>query len=94
MQDIIILQKRREMKEFEEVINSKFDSQQRKALLHFRYVSNMLNSMSNDFFKEFNVSSQQFNVLRILRGAKKPLPVHVIKERMIEKNTEYDSFNG
>ena len=37
------------------------------------------------FFKQFGISPQQFNVLRILRGAKAPLKVQTIKKRMIER---------
>jgi len=41
-----------------------------------------------DFFKQHDISVQQFNVLRILRGQKgKPANLATIQERMIHKNS-------
>lgn len=40
------------------------------------------------FFKQFDISGQQYNVLRILRGQKgKPANLATIQERMIHKNS-------
>lgn len=35
---------------------------------------------------DFGLSLAQFNILRILRGAKKAISVNMIKERMVEKS--------
>ena len=37
------------------------------------------------FFKPFGISPQQFNILRILRGAGEAIKVQTIKERMLER---------
>jgi DNA-binding MarR family transcriptional regulator len=66
-------------------INSTFESEQQKALLNILYTSNYIASLQNDFFKTFGLSPQQYNILRILRGAKEPLKVQVIKSRMIDR---------
>jgi len=66
-------------------INSKFPSNKVKALINIIYTANWLNSRQNTFFKPFGISPQQFNILKILKGAKEPLKVHTIKERMIER---------
>ncbi len=66
-------------------IQSKFDSSKVKALINIIYTANWISSLQNDFFKPFGISPQQFNILRILRGAGKPLKVQTIKERMIER---------
>ena len=66
-------------------INSKFTSNKVKALLNIIYTANWINSKQNTFFKPYGISPQQYNILRILRGAKEPLKVQVIKERMIER---------
>lgn len=66
-------------------INSKFPNNKVKALLNIVYTANWINSQQNAFFKEFGISPQQFNILRILRGAGQPLKVQTIKERMIER---------
>jgi DNA-binding MarR family transcriptional regulator len=66
-------------------INSKFPNNKVKALLNIIYTANWINSHQNSFFKPFGISPQQFNILRILRGAKGPLKVQTIKERMLER---------
>lgn len=66
-------------------INSKFPNNKVKALLNIIYTANWINSQQNAFFKDFGISPQQFNILRILRGAGEPLKVQTIKERMIER---------
>lgn len=66
-------------------INSKFANNKVKALLNIIYTANWINSQQNEFFKPFGISPQQFNILRILRGAGEPIKVQTIKERMIER---------
>lgn len=68
-----------------EDIKSTFPNNKVKALLNIIYTANWINSQQNLFFKEFGLSPQQFNILRILRGAGQPLKVQTIKERMIER---------
>lgn len=66
-------------------IKSSFKSSKVKALINIKYTSNWLNSKENDFFKPYGISPQQFNILRILRGAKERIKVQIVKERMIER---------
>lgn len=66
-------------------IQSKFVNNKVKALINIIYTANRINSLQNEFFKPFGISPQQFNILRILRGAGKPIKVQTIKERMIER---------
>ncbi|WP_299065312.1 MarR family transcriptional regulator [uncultured Polaribacter sp.] len=66
-------------------INSKFTSNKVKALINIKYTSNWLSSRENDFFKPHGISPQQYNILRILRGAKAKIKVQVVKDRMIER---------
>lgn len=74
------------MGDFAKDINSKFENEQQKALLNIMYTSNYIASFQNDFFKPYGLSPQQYNILRILRGAKEPLKVQVIKSRMIDRS--------
>ncbi len=67
-------------------INSKFSNKKVKALLNILYTANWIQSHQNTFFKPFGISPQQYNILRILKGAKMPLKVQTIKERMIERS--------
>ena len=66
-------------------INSKFPNNRVKAFLNIIYTANWISSQQNAFFKPYGISPQQFNILRILRGAKEPLKVQTIKERMLER---------
>ncbi|MGY0408872.1 MAG: MarR family winged helix-turn-helix transcriptional regulator [Polaribacter sp.] len=66
-------------------IQSKFKDEKIKALINLKYTVNWLKSKENDFFKPYGISPQQFNILRILRGAKKEIKVQVLKSRMIER---------
>lgn len=66
-------------------INSKFANTKVKALLNIIYTANWINSHQNAFFKPYGISPQQYNILRILKGAKEPIKVQTIKDRMIER---------
>jgi len=67
-------------------INSTFPNHKVKAMLNIMFTANWINSYQNSFFKPFKISSQQYNILRILKGAEEPLKVQTIKERMIERS--------
>ncbi|WP_407264262.1 MarR family winged helix-turn-helix transcriptional regulator [Tenacibaculum maritimum] len=66
-------------------IKSKFPNNRVKALLNIKYTANWINSKESDFFKDYGISSQQYNILRILRGAEKAVKVQVVKDRMVER---------
>lgn len=66
-------------------INSKFVNDKVKALINIKYTANWLYSKEIDYFKPYGISPQQYNILRILRGAKQAIKVQTIKERMIER---------
>lgn len=74
------------MGDFAKDISSKFPNNKIKATLNILYTANWISSHQNAFFKSYGISPQQFNVLKILKGAKKPLKVQTIKERMIERS--------
>ncbi len=74
------------MGDFAKDINSSFPNNKVKALLNIIYTSNWITSHQNEYFKSFGISPQQYNILRILRGAGTELKVQVIKERMIERS--------
>ncbi len=66
-------------------INTSFKNEKLKALINIKYTSNWLNSKENEFFKPYGISPQQYNILRILRGAKDKIKVQIVKDRMIER---------
>jgi len=67
-------------------IQSSFPSAKVKALINIKYTANWLSSKEVEFFKPYGISPQQFNILRILRGAKEAIKVQLVKERMIERS--------
>lgn len=74
------------MGDFSKDINSTFPNNKVKAMLNVIYTSNWLTSHQNEYFKSYGISPQQYNVLRILKGAGEALKVQTIKERMIERS--------
>jgi DNA-binding MarR family transcriptional regulator len=66
-------------------INTTFKNNKIKAFLNLVYTANWINSNQNKFFKPFGISPQQYNILRILRGAAKAIAVQTIKDRMLER---------
>lgn len=66
-------------------IQSKFKNNKIKALINIKYTANFINSHENEFFRPYGISPQQYNILRILRGAGEPIKVQLIKDRMIER---------
>ena len=67
-------------------IKSKFANPQIKATVNLRYTSNFLGAIQGEFMSQFGLSMAQFNILRILRGAKDSIAINTVKERMIEKS--------
>jgi DNA-binding MarR family transcriptional regulator len=70
----------------EDAIQAKFQSPQHKAFVNIRYTANFLSNIQNNFMAQFHLTMPQFNILRILRGAKDAINVNTVKERMLEKS--------
>lgn len=66
-------------------IKSNFATNRLKAYVNILYTANWLSNEHTKLFKPFGISTQQYNILRILRGAKKSLKVQDIKSRMVER---------
>ncbi len=57
-----------------------------RTMIHFALVGNKIREQFSLALKPFDVSEQQFNVLRILRGQKgQPANLSTINERMVTK---------
>lgn len=60
----------------------------KKVMLNIVYTQNRINESFNELLKPYEISSEQFNVLRILRGQKgNPANMCVIQERMLAKTS-------
>ena len=60
-----------------------FDSAEQEAALNLARTNDRLQSSFAQFFRQHGITGAQCNVLRILRGAREPLPCQEIAGRMI-----------
>lgn len=73
----------------EEIQSNKFEDSYHKAVINITYTYGWLNNTFRGKFENYNLTSQQFNVLRILRGQyPNPATVNMIKERMLDKMSD------
>ena len=60
----------------------------KKVILNIMYTQNVIQDHFNELIKPYDLSGEQYNVLRILRGQKgKPANMCVIQERMLAKTS-------
>ena len=60
----------------------------KKVFLNFTYTQNVIGDKFNEILKPYDISREQYNVLRILRGQKgNPANMCVIQERMLAKTS-------
>ena len=60
----------------------------KKIILNIIYTQNVVADKFNEVIKPYDLSSEQYNVLRILRGQKgRPANMCIIQERMLSKNS-------
>jgi len=68
---------------------SRFRNEHQKAMINVLYTYGWLMDRVKTHFKDHDVTPQQFNILRILRGSNpQPLTVLDLKERMLDKNCD------
>ncbi len=65
-----------------------FRNEYQKAFINIIYSSNWASEKMNELFSTKDITSQQFNILRILRGAKEPLSTLQIRQRMLDKMSD------
>lgn len=73
----------------EEIKTTNFEDNYHKAVINITYTYGWLSNAFRCRFERHNLTQQQFNVLRILRGQyPKPATVNLIKERMLDKMSD------
>lgn len=65
-----------------------FRNEHHKVMVNMLYTNNHLEERSREFLKQQNLSLQQYNILRILRGAKRPLSTMQVRERMLDRMSD------
>jgi DNA-binding MarR family transcriptional regulator len=69
-----------------EIFQSKFKSSLQKSVVNIIYTSNWLSLRQARLLKPFGLTTQQYNILRILRGQHpNPASITLLTERMLDK---------
>lgn len=61
-----------------------FDLLEQESMLNLLRTNDQFQNRFGRLFREFGLTSSQYNVLRILRGEGKPMPCQEIADRMIQ----------
>lgn len=72
----------------QDIKQAQFRNEFQKAGINFIYTYNWFNEKMKQFFDKEDITPQQFNILRILRGAGKPISTLQIRQRMLDKMSD------
>lgn len=76
------------MKIGEEIKQEKFTSEYQKAFINILFTSSWLHSENATYLKKHDITPEQYNVLRILRGSHpKPMMLSDVSSRMIDRSS-------
>jgi DNA-binding MarR family transcriptional regulator len=77
------------MKIEEEIQQKKFRNEYQKSAINLMYTYGWLHNKQKNFFSEYSITPQQYNVLRILKGQYPGvISTSEIKSRMLDKNSD------
>ena len=65
-----------------------FKNEYQKALINLLYTHNHIVAKMGKVFKTYDITRQQYNVLRILKGQFPESAINTIRERMLEKMSD------
>lgn len=71
-----------------DISQRKFRNEYQKAAVNLIYTFNWVCERQKKWFDQYDITSQQFNILRILRGAGEPLSTLKIRQRMLDKMSD------
>jgi DNA-binding MarR family transcriptional regulator len=66
----------------------KFRNEHHKVVVNLMFTNNWVEQQLKQFFEKVGLTLQQYNMLRILNGAKEPLTTLTIRERMLDKMSD------
>ncbi|MDB4903249.1 MAG: yusO [Mucilaginibacter sp.] len=73
----------------EEIQTSNFEDNYQKVVINVTFTYGWLSNLFRCKFEKYNLTQQQFNILRILRGQyPKPATINLLKERMLDKMSD------
>lgn len=65
-----------------------FRNEYQKGIVNLIYTYNWMNEKMKKVFDREDITAQQYNILRILRGAGKPISTLQIRKRMLDKMSD------
>ena len=71
-----------------DIQQSKFRNEYQKTVVNLIYTYNWVSEKTKQIFERGDITQQQYNILRILRGAGKPLSTLQIRQRMLDKMSD------
>ena len=71
-----------------DINQQKFRNEHQKSVINMIYTYNWMMEHVKNMLEKFDVTPQQFNILRILRGAGEPLSTLQIRQRMLDKMSD------
>ena len=72
----------------QDIGQAKFRNEYQKATINLIYTFNWMNERIKTMLDQYDITPQQFNILRILRGAGKPISTLQIRQRMLDKMSD------
>ena len=71
-----------------DIQQKQFRNEYQKGIVNLIFTYNWLNEKMKKVFEKQGITGQQYNILRILRGAGKPISTLQIRERMLDKMSD------
>jgi DNA-binding MarR family transcriptional regulator len=71
-----------------EIKQPNFKNERQKSVINLIYTFNWVTEKIKVHLDKYDITSQQFNILRILRGAGVPLSTLQIRQRMLDKMSD------
>ena len=71
-----------------DIQQQKFRNEYHKTVVNLIFTYKWITEKTKQFFEKGDITSQQYNILRILRGAGKPLSTLQIRQRMLDKMSD------
>jgi DNA-binding MarR family transcriptional regulator len=71
-----------------DIQQANFRNEFQKMGINLMYTANWLNERIGKFLMQEDITQQQYNILRILRGSEVPLSTLQIRERMLDKMSD------
>lgn len=72
----------------QDISQTNFRNEYQKAAINIIYTYNWMTERTKAMFDKEDITPQQFNILRILRGAGKPISTLQIRQRMLDKMSD------